>query len=175
MTEREKEIVTENYDLIYAYCHKNKLPLDEWEDVLALEFCESIGKWDEDKGTLGTFAYLRFRHVVERKRRDANCKKRGREYFTKSLNEFVPGCEKEIELIETIPDNQNPISAAEARIQIDWMREFLENLLTIKEMQTVHLFLDGREQSDIAETLGVSKQYVNHNINIAKEILRANF
>ena len=57
LTEEQRNIVTKNHDLIYAFAHKKNISIDEYYDVLAIGLCKAAKSFDNDKGEFSTFAY----------------------------------------------------------------------------------------------------------------------
>ena len=57
LTEEQKELVTKNHDLIYAYAHKKNISIDEYYDVLAIGLCKAAKTFDKNKGMFSTLAY----------------------------------------------------------------------------------------------------------------------
>lgn len=45
-----KKLAEENHNLIYWFCYKNHLNIDEWYDIIAIGYMKGINSYDETKG-----------------------------------------------------------------------------------------------------------------------------
>lgn len=45
-----KKLAEENHNLIYWFCWKNHLDIDEWYDIIAIGYMKGINSYDETKG-----------------------------------------------------------------------------------------------------------------------------
>ena len=55
LTAEQQKIVAENHKLIYWYANLYRLDLDEWYDILAIELCVAVQKYDPELGSLSRF------------------------------------------------------------------------------------------------------------------------
>lgn len=45
-----KKLAEENHNLIYWFCWKNHLDIEEWYDIIAIGYMKGINSYDETKG-----------------------------------------------------------------------------------------------------------------------------
>lgn len=50
MTNEQKDLVLDNYSLIYWYAKKNNLDIEEYEDILAYALCKAANSFNPKKG-----------------------------------------------------------------------------------------------------------------------------
>ena len=50
MTNEQKDLVLDNYNLIYWYVKKNNLDIEEYEDILAYALCKAANSFNPQKG-----------------------------------------------------------------------------------------------------------------------------
>lgn len=74
--EEIKKMVEENHNLIYSYCYKNNLSIDDYYGVLAETLCRVCEKFNKDRGSLSTFIYKSFDNVIKNERRKVLSAKR---------------------------------------------------------------------------------------------------
>lgn len=76
LTEEEKKLVTENYNLIYSYSHARDLDLEEYSGILSIGLCNAAIKYKHDRANFSTFAYRCMDTEVFSYRRKMNTTKR---------------------------------------------------------------------------------------------------
>lgn len=59
LTEEQSKMVEDNHNLIYWYAHMKHLDVNEWYDILAIELCYAVMKYDPSKSVLSTYFKLR--------------------------------------------------------------------------------------------------------------------
>jgi RNA polymerase sigma factor (sigma-70 family) len=57
LNEKQKNLVEENYKLIYKYAKEHKLDLEEFSGLLSIGLCKAALNYDEDKTKFSTFAF----------------------------------------------------------------------------------------------------------------------
>lgn len=77
LTEEQKRIVEENHNLIYWYCHKYNLDIEEYYGLFAIELCKAIQSYDPQKSKISTYIIRAFwnKHVNYDKRKKTNKRK----------------------------------------------------------------------------------------------------
>lgn len=60
LTEEQKRMVEENHNLIYWYCHKYNLDIEEYYGLFAIELCKAIQSYDPTKSKLSTYVIRAF-------------------------------------------------------------------------------------------------------------------
>lgn len=57
LNEKQKNLVEENYNLIYKYAKDHKLDMEEFSGLLSIGLCKAALNYDSDKTKFSTFAY----------------------------------------------------------------------------------------------------------------------
>lgn len=60
LTPEQCKLIEDNVNLIYSYCIKHNLDIDEYFDVLAEALCVAIRRYDPERAKLSTFIYQCF-------------------------------------------------------------------------------------------------------------------
>ena len=55
LTEEQKRMVEENHTLIYWYCHKYNLDIEEYYGLFAIELCRAVQLYDPTKSKISTY------------------------------------------------------------------------------------------------------------------------
>ena len=65
LTEEQKRMVEENHNLIYWYCHKYNLDIEEYYGLFAIELCRAVQLYDPTKSKITTYIIKAFwnKHV----------------------------------------------------------------------------------------------------------------
>ncbi len=145
LTKEQADKVAENEKLIYWYIALAGLELTEWYDLLAIELCYTIQKYDDSRGSLSNYYKMRCDGLVSREQRKQNTQKR---------------FHIEVPLLENVHDHET--------IYDD--DSFIPDILNDSEYgHIIKMRYDGYTQEEIAKTLGVSQSYVS---NLFKRIRR---
>lgn len=77
LTEEQKRIVEENHNLIYWYCNKYNLDIEEYYGLFAIELCKAVQSYDPTKSKISTYIIRAFwnKHVNYDKRKKTNKRK----------------------------------------------------------------------------------------------------
>lgn len=144
LNEEQKQTVEDNHSLIYWYAHKHGLNLDEWYDLLAIELCYAVLKYNPQRSSLSNYYKMRCDGLVLREKRKQMSKKR----FHHSV-------------------------AFEDEIHND-ERFYLMEDVYVKEAIDSHEYgniikmkYDGFTQQEIADIIGVSQSYIS---NLLKKV-----
>lgn len=138
LTEEQSEMVEKNHSLIYWYCHRSNLSVNEWYGILAIELCYAVINYKPERGSLSGYFKLRADCVVYRE-----CKK----------NQAVRNIQVETEHIDwmAIPAIvEDPIDKAQ-----------LNETFSGEYGEVIRLRYEGYTQSQIAEILGTSQSMVS--------------
>lgn len=159
LTEEQKELVTKNHDLIYAYAHKNNISIDEYYDVLAIGLCKAASVFDETKGVFSTLAYKCMSNELNMCWRKIQCES------------DVTVLSYDAQDVRQDPDNQS----AFLEIFADWqpcknidcstMINDIASSLTDKERKILVLILKEHTYTEIANKLGCSPQNIAYYAN----------
>lgn len=149
LTEEQRNMVEDNHNLIYGYIRDRCLDIEEWYDLLAIELCKTVMKFDKDKGaTLGTYFYLRCDNLL-------------RKEYAKSKTQ--KNTNAGVYTIEDRYDLQDEVDIEETVELKSWFEGENGNILRMK--------CDGYTQSEIAETLGVTQSYISKILRKEREKL----
>jgi RNA polymerase sigma factor (sigma-70 family) len=135
LTDKDREVVSENHNLIYWYLNLKGLDVDEWYDLLAIELCKTIVKHDESLGSLANYFKIRCDGIVSKEFRKRNAKKR---YHVPV--EYADECNGELIDFDLIA-----------------LEQFIEN----SNCDVLKLKFQGYSQKEIAEIIGISQSQVS--------------
>ena len=141
LTDEQRELVEENHNLIYWYINRRKLDIEEWYDLLAIELCYTVMKYNPEKGSLSNYFKLRADGLVHKEHKKQNSQKR-----------FHHG----VSYVENI---HSPIS-----LELEGGSDFsvkLKEFVGEENSDILLLKYQGYTQSEIAEKLGISQSYVS--------------
>lgn len=65
LTEEQRKIVEDNHNLIYGYCYKYNLNVEEYYGDLAIALCEAAQTYKEEKSKFTTYVYLKFGTTIK--------------------------------------------------------------------------------------------------------------
>lgn len=150
-SEREKKIM-DNHNLIYKFINDKHLDTEEYYGILAIGLIKAVDTFDESKGAaFSTYAYtcMRNEYIEELKR-----KKRDSLSYAISTNSNMG--DEGTELQELITGEEN------VDISYSFLTEKISKQpnLTKKERQIANYLIAGLSKMEIAEKMGVSKQYI---------------
>jgi len=152
VTNKEKQLVTENHNLIYSFCHRHNLDIEDWYGIIAYKLCQAVQTHDVKKGALTTYFYtLAYNEMIttfNKNKIDATHKK------AFPIDESWD--------ITILKDNCDPKVIA---------NELLEKIEKLENKDILLLSLEGFTQVEIAEKLGVSRKTINQKLQIAKKEL----
>lgn len=163
LTPEEQELVAENENLIYSYMNRFGLSeneVEDWYGLLAVALCRAARGFDENRGfTFSTYAWTCLNHEVwslHDRKHSIECKL--------SLDEIVPGTNG-ITYAETIPSEED--FEEDILNNIDKFNNkrllYIYNRLKLQSREIVYqYFVQGRKQTDIAETMNVSRQRISY-------------
>lgn len=138
LTEEQQKLVADNHNLIYWYAHRHHVNLDEYYDLLAIELCYTIMKYEEDKGSLSNYFKLRASGALYKEHRKTQAKKR------------IP---KGVEFI----DNMHSVANEDDMIEQLELQEWVN----VSNSEILNLKVQGYSQTEIATKLGVSQSYIS--------------
>lgn len=77
LTEEQKRLVEENHNLIYWYCHKYNLNIEEYYGLFAIELCKAVQSYDSTKSKITTYILKVFwnKHINWERRKKTNKRK----------------------------------------------------------------------------------------------------
>ncbi len=151
LTEEQANIVAENHSLIYWYIHLARLDIEEWYDLLAIELCYTVQKYDESKGSLGNYFKLRADGLVYKEYRKSQAKKR----LSQSVQFF-----DNIDYLESPDISDDNMNFQEA--------------VSGEHGEILKMKYEGYTQTEIAEVLGVSQSHISKILKKVRKTYNAN-
>lgn len=156
LTSTQQKLVEDNHNLIYGVAHKHKISLDEYYDVLAIGLCKAAMQFDESKGQFSTLAYQTMLSEYLSVLRHNKIKSAIPENMVVSMNVKIDnGSENPICLADTIPADDDMEGNIVSK---DYVTFLCSKLKKQQDKDIVVLLADGMTQTEIAESLGVSRQ-----------------
>ena len=146
LTSEQSLIVEQNHNLIYWYANMRHIDIQEWYDLLAIELCLAVQKFNPEKSSLSNYYKIRCDNLVAKE-------------YTKSQyqkNAHNGHVEMEDHINMEAPDD---------------LGELLDlNILFEGPFgEIIRLKADGYTQSEIAHMVGVTQSYVSKVITKVKE------
>ena len=175
--EREFASRKENHNLIYSYCHRNGLPLEDWYDILVIPYLQSVKKYlSTEKLQQYSFMAILFQDLHRAYGnycRDMNRKCRMPEGGFCSLDLKIDNSEKEDEYIGEwwIDRKQN---VEQETIDNAMLLEILENLNEIQQ-KILNMLLKDCLRQDIKKNLGIGRDTFKSNMEEIERVVRNYF
>lgn len=139
LTKEQQDCVADNHNLIYWYINLKHLDTNEWYDLLAIELCYSVVKYNSEKGSLSNYFKMRADNLVRKEYSKSQLKK----------NKTAPP----LEFFDDIYDSH---------CQDDMiLRCELETLFAGENGDIFRMRADGYTQVEIAAHLGVTQSYIS--------------
>jgi RNA polymerase sigma factor (sigma-70 family) len=167
LTEEEKRFAEENHNLIYQFLSTKHLTPEDFYDVVAIGYCRSIKIWfsriDQSKYKFSTIAYQCMLTDVCHYFTIKNAKKR--QAHVGSLDD-KPRTADVSSYYESTPDR---IQGLEERTENVILIEAIEKVLTKKQKVVFDMIKLGIPKSDIGTQLGVTRQAVDHSVQLIRQ------
>lgn len=139
LTKEQQDCVADNHNLIYWYINLKNLDMNEWYDLLAIELCCSVVKYNSEKGSLSNYFKMRADNLVRKEYSKSQLKK----------NKTAPP----LEFFDAV---------YESHCQDDMvLRCELDTLFTGDNGEIFRMRADGYTQVEIAAHLGVTQSYIS--------------
>ena len=167
LTEEQKRLVEENHNLIYWYCHKYNLDIEEYYGLFAIELCRAVQLYDPTKSKIATYIIKAFwnKHVNFEKRKKRNKRKANED--TISIDQDFGQDGEEAKLSDFLTNGK---SVEDEIIMIPLSELGLEDKL----MSVVRLRLENPNitQQEMADKLGVSQSQVGRYLKSAERKIK---
>lgn len=147
LTEEQAKLVEENHNLIYWYANMKHLDLEEWYDLLAIELCNTVLKYNPERGSLANYFKLRADGLTQKEYKKKQALKRSG---------------TTIQYIDEVTSN-DPADSMENMLELD---EFMDS----ENRDILRLKSYGYPQEEIANMLGVSQSYVSKILKKLKKV-----
>lgn len=169
MTDEQRAMAEKNMPFVYWYMNKHNLAFDVWEDVLLEQLCRSVMKFEEERGlSLLTFLTKCFENRILMEYRKETKKSRVPEHLIKSGYEVLVDDKHghKLTLFDMIEDRRKRFD--EDMCTEDAFRQYMESI-DDRSRTIILMRMQGANQNDIAENLGVTQSYVSR---LEKNVLR---
>lgn len=147
LTVEQQYLVETNHKLIYWYINLKHLNITEWYDLLAIELCHTIIRYNPEKGSLCNYYKRRCDNLVKREYTRTQLKKNKSPQSLTFVDDII---------------GTDEYSDIDERIEI-------EKLLNSEHGEMLRLRAMGYTQDEMSDILGVSQSYISKIINKKKE------
>lgn len=161
LTEEQKALIEDNIKLVYAYCAKRKLDVDEYFGVLAEALCTAVRYYDPSKSKLSTYVYQCFGMKLIIDHRNSTTMSRD---ASKNNISVIPldidiqdSDGQPMPLADVITDNNDDTATVDL---IDLVEHCIAPY-NDRYKRIVWLMIDGYPGYEIAKMVGVSPSYVS--------------
>lgn len=161
LTPEQCKLVEDNVNLIYGYCTKHHLDVDDYFGVLAESLCAAVRHHDPSKSKLSTYVYQCFSMKLAREYRTQTTQSRdaSKNNITLiSLDATVLDANSHPMLLEDVITDNNDDTAVTDLVDLI---EYCIAPYNDKYKQIIWLMIDGYPGRDIAKMVGVSPSYVS--------------
>lgn len=138
LTPAQQQMVEENHNLIYWYINNHGLEYSEYYDLLAIELCNAVMKYDAGRGSFANYFKLRADGIL------------GKEY---RKNKAQKRAHQNVELLDnlhTIKDECDLTDCIELR-----------DLMNGEYGEIIRLKAEGYSQTEIADIIGTNQSKVS--------------
>jgi RNA polymerase sigma factor (sigma-70 family) len=158
MTDKQKKMVEENHNLIYAFLQKYHLPVEEWYGMAAIGLCRAAMTFKENVSSFSTYAYrCMFTAVMQEKRKETHAKTIPNHmifYYQTELNDSDGNTACFMDFIPSIDDVEGDTIAKVI------FEEFNE-ILKPRDKAVFQMLQDGYTQREIGSMVGCSQTQVS--------------
>lgn len=169
LTEEQKKLVEQNYNLIYGFCKLHKIDKDEYSDILSLALCESAMRYDNKKKlAFSTYTYFLMSNRMKNMHR---AKKRYILNTPEDKDNFIEKNYDDInDLFDTI-SSVNDIDEIENFVMYKCILEDIRNKanLSDKQKQVLNYLLLGLTNKEMHLALNCSLRYTEKLRRITKD------
>lgn len=167
LTEEQKKIVEENHNLIYWYCHKYNLDIEEYYGLFAIELCKAVQSYDPAKSKITTYVIKAFwnKHINQERRKKRYKRKANED--TISLDQDFGKDGEELKLCDFLTNGK---SIEDEIIMIPLSECELDDKL----MSVVRLRLENPNltQRELGNILGISQVQVGRILKSAEKKIK---
>ncbi|MBR5604241.1 MAG: sigma-70 family RNA polymerase sigma factor [Bacteroidales bacterium] len=158
LTKEQQELVEKNHNLIYEFAKKKNLVVDEYYGILAIGLCKAASAYDESRGKFSTIAYCCMNNILNEHYRHIS--KQCAIPEDKILSYDVQLGDEDIDgsYIDIIADD----CCVQDIVFNNIMTECIMDKLNNNEKTVATYLINGLKQSEIAATIGCSRQNVGH-------------
>lgn len=136
LNEKQKNLVEENYNLIYKYAKDHKLDIEEFSGLLSIGLCKAALNYDSDKTKFSTFAYRCMGNEVSNYLRKINAAKHLRHDTVYSMEAFDENYDSPISETLLMVSSENIereyIFKAKFQKEYDKLKDQVKNIVALK-------------------------------------------
>ena len=157
-----KKLSEENHNLIYWFCWKNHLDIDEWYDIIAIEYMKGINSYNETlKIKLSTYLTKTMKNGYLMELRNRKCSKRTSENEILSLDfEYKSDKNKESYDILNFIVNENSFFENDVCFKVDIKKAFSELKISKRNYEIFLRRIQGDTLEKIGSDFGLTRQRV---------------
>ena len=175
LTDRQRELVELNHNLIYKFAYNNNLLIDDYYDILAIGLCKASMDFNENKGNFSTFAYIcmlnELRLYWKNSQRKSVIPDALIMSYDVSGNDVLPNSEWKNNISNSLLDNfADKYTTHDIAVGNIISNMFIDTL-TEKEKNIVKLIVNGYNQTETAEILNCTRQDINNRVKIIRKKL----
>ena len=157
LNEKQKNLVEENYNLIYKYAKDHKLDIEEFSGLLSIGLCKAALNYDEDKTKFSTFAFRCMGNEVGNYLRKINASKYLRHdevYSMEALNENENRAIEETFLMTSSENiERDYMFKAKFQKEYDKLKDQVKNIVSLK--------YHGYTNNEVAEIMNMKASTVS--------------
>ena len=159
MTDEQRQLITDNHNLIFSFLQRYNLDEEDFYDVAAIGLCRAAMTYKADIAKFSTYAYRCMLTTVNNEFKGKNRVKRIPEELIVSYN--VECCAEDgDEISEFIDIFPSDVDIEKEVLLLTQIKEYL-NGLTDRERLIFQLIIDGYTMREIAKMMGCSHQNIS--------------
>lgn len=157
MTKEQKDLVTANHNLIYAFLHKNSYSVEEYYDLAAIGMCKAAKTYSSDT-RFSTYAFECMKNeIISERRRESSEKRHPQQpllYYYEELDGQAPDGRMRL---EQIPDGVNVEQSVIAAMM---MKEAMRSIRG-RDWEILRLMYYDIPQREISRRVGCTQGYIS--------------
>ena len=157
LTIEQQKLVEENHNLIYDFINRNNLSIDEYYDILAIGLCKASKAYNPEKGKFSTICNKCMSSEVGLYWRYKNTLKNIINEETLSYDRLLNSEEGDTSFLDILSNDYNMAND----VITDMMFSSFLSKLKDKERIVIEHVIEGLNQSEIANKLNVTPQYIS--------------
>lgn len=162
LNDEQRDLVEANHKLIYWYINLKNLDIQEWYDILAIELCYTVMKYNEERGSLSTYFKMRADGLVYKEYRKNMAQKRAHteEYYIDGVaygDEVYHSPDREVNK----HDNGFKSRFSESYSAPQQVDAEVKDLFSGENGDILKLKYEGYSQAEIGAALGYSQSHVS--------------
>ena len=163
LNDKQRKLVEDNHKLIYFYCKKYNVSVEDYYDSLAMALCYAAYNYDETKGAFSTLA-MKSMYFKMQQEFTYNTKK-GQVPIDKITN-----YENSYQMEDMITSHDSPERIAICKISYNDMLNKILNLTDNEKHKKIVMYrLQGLTVQEIGKKVNISHQNVSHTLKRIKE------